>query len=76
MITLEQLWQRNGKKAGLKVRYQDWNHRWKYFEIEGYDESKRLIKGKLCTGEYICYPAESQHWVVYQLGMEHVARAV
>jgi hypothetical protein len=74
MHTLKELWIKPGAQPGLKVRYQDWNHRWKYFEITDVKDGR--VEGKLCTGEKISYPATSRHWLVYHPGDEHIARAV
>lgn len=76
MITLEQLWRVSGNKKGLKVRYMDWNHKWKYFEIHGLDKSGKKLEGVLCSGEKVSYDKNSRHWLIYSAGDENMARAV
>ncbi len=76
MITLEQLWELAGSKRGVKVRYIDWNHRWKYFEIHGKDSAGKNLVGVLCTGESISFDKDSRHWILYTPGDENMARAV
>lgn len=76
MITLLELWDQHARKPQLKVRYKDWNHRWKHFVIEGIDETGKFLLGVLDSGESIRYSAQSRHWKIYEDGDEETARAV
>ncbi len=73
---LEELWIESQHKKDLKVRYVNWDHRTKYFEIHNYSPDKKLIVGKLDNGEEISFPLISQHWVLYEEEMEHFPKAV
>lgn len=75
-MNLKELWQTQGAKFGLKVRFRDWDHRTKYFVIEEFDEQMQVFSGKLSTGEKINYDASSYPWKMYYEGDLQAARAV
>lgn len=63
-------------QENIKVRYIDWDHRIKYFEIYSFSQSDEYIRGELDSGEEALYPADSLHWILYQEGFEESAKAV
>jgi hypothetical protein len=75
MITLLELWEKQNKKPGLRVRYADWSSV-KYVEIEAVDQTGRLVIGTLDTGEIVRYPTTSLHFEVYTDGSEQIAQSV
>lgn len=76
MKTIEHLWLANEQEKGLRVRWNDWNWRFKFFTIEGEDKDGKKLIGKLDSGEPYQYPKNSEGWKVYAPGDEDVARAI
>lgn len=74
--SIETVWKRNGRRFQIKVRFNDWNHRIKYFVIHGEStDGKRLI-GTLDSGEKISFSKKSKGWTDYHPEDEFQARAV
>ena len=76
MYTIGYLWKTQGKKFGIKVRYVDWGHRFRYFEIKRYDANQKRFYGVLDTGEIMSYALDSDHWKIYEDGDEDFAQAI
>lgn len=74
-MKLIDLWEKSGKKSGLKVRWQDWSVRHRFFVIEKLNEKESSFLGKLDCGESIAYSSESNHWSLYTDGDEDGAKA-
>ncbi len=74
-MTLFNLWAREGKNSGLRVRWADWNWRHKFFTIASIDPERKTIAGTLDCGESISYPCDSLNWSLYHDGDEHNPRA-
>ena len=74
--TIEQLWRRAGEKNGLKVRFNDWDYKIKYFTISGESTDAKRLVGKLDNGEAISFNKKSRGWSVYSNEAEQNARAV
>jgi hypothetical protein len=75
-MTLLEIWQKADKKKPLRVRFQDWNHRWRYFIVHNFDEERQMFIGVLDNQEKVEYLASSSFWKEYQEGDETSARAV
>lgn len=76
MKTLRDLWLESGHDKKQKFRFADWNHRTKFFCIEGLTEDGRAFLGRLDNGETLTIPVESDFWIEYFPGDEERARAV
>lgn len=63
--TLERVWQQSGREKSLKVRFHDWSHQIKYFEILGESEDGKRLVGKLDNGEKISFSKKSKGWDIY-----------
>ena len=74
--SLKEIWSHSQQKKGIKVRYLDWDHHTKYFEIEGPSKDQKSLVGKLDNGEDFTFPMISQFWVIYEDEMEHFPKAV
>jgi hypothetical protein len=77
-MTLLEIWQKQDpkKQKNLRVRFQDWNHRWRYFIIQEFDAEQKMFKGILDNKESAEYHADSSFWKEYQEGDETAARAI
>ena len=64
-----------GSLNGLRVRYVDWNHRIRYFQVEKLDSDGR-VHGQLDDGEAMHFASESDFWRLYNEGDENSAKAV
>jgi len=64
-----------GSLNGLRVRYADWNHRIRFFQVDSIDQEGRVL-GTLDNGEKVTYASESDFWRVYHDGDEDSAKAV
>ncbi len=74
--SIEVVWNRLGRKPQVKVRFNDWNHRIKYFVIQGESEDGKRLVGVLDNGEKISYSKKSKGWSAYSVEDENQARAV
>jgi len=74
--TLEKCWRQAGSKSKVKVRFNDWNHRIKYFVIINESEDGKRFQGVLDNGEKISYSKRSRGWSLYYTDDEFAARAV
>lgn len=74
---LAEIWKQSNQQKSLKVRYINWDHRTKYFEIHDYSEDLKKFVGKLDCGEEISFSPVSDHWVLYEDNIENdLPRAV
>lgn len=69
-LKLEELWKKANCQKSLKVRYINWDHRTKYFEIHDYSQDKKRLIGKLDNGEDISFSPASDHWILYEERIE------
>lgn len=71
-------WWENFRIKGeeLKLRYQDWDHRIRFFTPKRMNKEGTHLEGELDNGEVIKFPVGSDHWQEYQDGMEEGAKAV
>lgn len=74
--SLEWCWRMSGRKKSLRVRFSDWTHEIKYFEIMGVSADGRRFVGKLDNGERMSFPKNSFGWSIYYPGNEFGAHAV
>lgn len=74
--SIDTVWKRSGRKSDVKVRFNDWNHRIKYFVIQGESSDGKRLVGTLDTGEKISFSKKSKGWTEYNLEDEFQARAV
>lgn len=74
--SLERIWRTNGMKTNLRVRYNDWTHQIRWFEIRGESRDGRRLVGVLDSGETISYPKRSIGWFEYFPYSEYSAHAV
>jgi hypothetical protein len=74
--TLDSVWSSQNKKVNIKVRFNDWNYRIKYFTILAESEDGKRLIGTLDNGEKASYPKKSRGWSLYHPESELQARAV
>ena len=74
--TIGQLWEESNKEQGLKVRWMDWGHHYRYFEIIALDLKSNKFLGKLDNGKKMSYPYNSPHWKIYEKDDENCSKAV
>jgi hypothetical protein len=74
--TLERCFKQSTSKDAVKVRFNDWNHRIKYFTITGESSDGKRFVGTLDNGEKISFPKRSRGWSLYHHDDEFQARAV
>jgi hypothetical protein len=74
--TLERVWSSSGKKNHLKVRFNDWTHQIKYFEIMGESSDGKRFVGTLDNGEKMSFSKNSRGWNLYTSDDEYQAKAV
>lgn len=75
-LSLDRCWRMNGRKKNLKVRFNDWTHQIKYFEIMGESSDGKRFIGMLDNGEKMSFSKRSRGWTLYYPGNEYEARAV
>lgn len=75
-LSIDAIWKRHGKRSNLKVRFNDWNHRIRYFVIQGESADGKRLVGVLDSGEKISFSKKSKGWSDYQTEDEFQARAV
>ena len=76
MKTIGKLWEESNQARGLKVRWPDWGHAHRYFEIDHYDETQNCFIGQLDNGETMAYWINSTNWQLYHDGDEDNAKAI
>lgn len=69
--TLERVWRSAGRKTDVKVRFVDWTHQIKYFQILGESEDGRRFVGKLDNGERMSFSKKSKGWCLYEQDDEY-----
>ena len=74
--SLERVWRTSGMKANLRVRFNDWTHQIRWFEIHGESPDGRRFIGKLDNGEKISFSKRSRGWFEYFPSAEFQAHAV
>lgn len=74
--SLERVWKTAGKKPQMKVRFNDWTHQIKFFEIHGESLDGRRLIGKLDSGEKMSFSKKSIGWSAYYPESEFQAHAV
>jgi len=74
-MQLKDLWHQSNTKVGIKVRFIDWGHQQRYFEIHGHNQEKAIFFGVLDSGEKASYPEDSNFWKFYVEGSEMDAQA-
>lgn len=75
-MSLERVYKMAGQKTNCKVRFCDWGHRIKFFQIMGESSDGRRFVGVLDSGEKISFSKKSKGWQVYTEGDEFMAHAV
>lgn len=75
-FSLEKVWIKAGRKNNIKVRFNDWSHRIKYFTIMGESEDGRRFVGQLDSGEKMSFSKKSRGWSLYYHEAELGAHAV
>lgn len=75
--TLRDIWESSAPlRENLRVRYQGWDHKIKFFKPTMVDRDNLIIEGELDNGEVIRFPIDSHSWSLYDDGMENGAKAV
>lgn len=74
--SIDQVWKSTGKKKDVKVRFNDWDHKIRFFTIMGETEDGKRFVGKLDSGEKISYSRKSRGWSLYHSDLEFGAHAV
>lgn len=74
--SLERVWRMSGMNEPIKVRFYDWTHQIRWFEIHGESLDGRRLMGKLDSGEKISFPKKSKGWSEYYAEAEYSAHAV
>ncbi len=74
--SLERIWRTSGMRANLRVRFNDWTHQIRWFEIRGESSDGRRLIGVLDNGERISFPKRSIGWFEYFPYSEYSAHAV
>jgi hypothetical protein len=74
--TIGKVWKKYGKLLNLRLRFCDWNHEIKYFQVLGESQDGKRLLGCLDTGEKISFSKKSIGWNIYQDEQELRARAV
>ncbi len=69
-MSLEKIWKAAGKK-NVKVRFCDWTHQIKYFQIMGESSDGLRFVGTLDNGEKMSYPKKSNGWALYEAADEY-----
>jgi hypothetical protein len=75
-ISLEQVWKNSGRKADIRVRFNDWNQHIKYFTIKGESSDGKRFVGVLDSGEKMSFAKKSRGWSLYHADSEFMAKAV
>ena len=76
MKTIGELWEESNQEKGLKVRWMDWGHHYRFFEILSHNPKKNELTGILDNGQKISYPYDSLHWKLYESDDENCSKAV
>ncbi len=74
--SIEKIWVQAGRKNNIKVRFNDWSHRIKYFTIMGESSDGKRFVGVLDTGEKMSFSKKSRGWSLYYQDDELGAHAV
>ncbi|MCT4640691.1 MAG: hypothetical protein N4A33_00235 [Bacteriovoracaceae bacterium] len=75
-MTIGQIWENSNRKMNLKVRYKGWDHKTKFFKIQGLSLDGITLFGELDNGEMVTYRMTSDHWEVYQIGAGDYPKAI
>jgi hypothetical protein len=68
--TLDSIWRSSGKQKLLRVRFNDWTHQIRYFQIFGESEDGKRLVGRLDTGEKMSFSKKSKGWSYYDVNDE------
>lgn len=74
--SLESVWNMSDMKGGVRVRFNDWTHQIRWFEIHGETSDGHCLRGELDNGEKITYSKQSKGWIEYYNEAEYSAHAV
>lgn len=66
-VNLLELWKSLDKEMGVKVRFEDWDHKTHFFVIENFNKKSNTMSGSLDCGEKATFDVMTFPWKSYDI---------